>query len=342
MLNSFLKNNEVRIGEDFQSGQPNYYESLLASYRHYFDSFQTRKTTRHFHLEFENNSRKGLAFNYSDLYNTKFCISAIHNFFELLIRGLISGCISEKELKNMNFVQKQGELNKQIYLGEIEESYKFLTTRSIRKNLLVLNDLRNDFIHDATLSINLHGLDYLMARVVTPIVLEVIQTDMKLGVIKFFPIYFSTHYQINILEKISELQFEVEDFESKDNSGELAYELIKLGHLKEMGRACINNTLRLRGDRSVSWYENRYDNPHLRNEKFAALERDNADFYSLHHCPCCGVKSQVVYRKSIKDIFDTGKDFVSWSICYTCFFSLNDDNGDPYYSGLIPGPIFPW
>ena len=140
---------------------------------------------------------------------------------------------------------------------------------------------------------------------------------------------------------MSDLRFEIEDFESQEKSGDLTYELIKLGHLKEMGRACINNTLRLVGNRSVSWFESRYDNPHLRNEEFALLEQDNADFYSLHHCPCCGVKSLVVYKKDIDDYFDIGKNFVSWCLCYTCSFSLNDDNEDPYYTGLIPGPIFP-
>ncbi len=54
---------------------------------------------------------------------------------------------------------------------------------------------------------------------------------------------------------------------------------------------------------------------------------------------CFGVKSLVVYRKSISPILVNEK-FISWFKCYNCDYSLKNNIKDPYFFNFSKSQIF--
>ncbi|MFT6502589.1 MAG: hypothetical protein ACJASQ_002716 [Crocinitomicaceae bacterium] len=339
-LRNFLLNHEVRMGEDFQRSHPVYYDALDSALLHYFSTFRTRKTTAHLSLDIENNSREALAFNYTDVFNTRDCINSCHNFFELLIKSLLLNVRTANEARRLNFAGKLNCLSENIE-NEIIKDYTFLIDDPFLVVLNELNRLRNDMTHDVSKSINIHGLDFLMSQRLIPIILKVIKADITLGTIPKYPINLVTHSGINILEFISSIDYGIEEYSKPKSSGHLFMQLGALAHIKEIGRVCIQNTLKVTDDHSYSWYDNDYEKPHLRDQAFVELERKNKCFHSIHKCYCCGVKSLVVYKKVFNDFFTEKDTFVSWANCYSCNYNIKNNLGDPCIFGLIPFELFP-
>lgn len=335
-----ISRNEVLINRDYNSSHPIYYEALYASLQHYFSTFQTHKETAHFSLEIENNSRESLAFNYSDTFNTKHCISSCHNFFELLMKTILSNIEPDLNVRGLNFHQKIKQIKSHVNKNALAQ-YAFLVSDKNNDTLLQLNKLRNDMIHDVSKSINLHALDYIMSQELIPLIFEVIKTDINTGIIPSFPSNFTSHSGINIIEAICKINYNAAEYENNSSSNDLLHNLLHLAHLKEIGRACFYNHLKIYNGKSGSRFENLYENPHVRNESFALLENKNKYFYSHVVCYCCGVNSLITYKKDYKDIF-TGKDnFVCWTNCYTCNYNIKDNLADPFYFGLTKKHLFP-
>ena len=368
-LREFFKNNEVKIGEgkDFTTVPPVYYSSLNDAFHKYFLTFRDKKDTFHFILDIQNWTPQSIAFNFTGANdNIVFSILGFHRFIELLIKDILrrinpflavkflekeedlfqylDNQISADEIKTIEYNEsfkrfkhafKHYEKTSDIYIQYLQD-YEFLLNPRTVDTLNFLTEWRNRIMHNGMTLPNLFAFEYLVSQRLIPLIGEVIKAEKKyLG--HYLPHFFTTATGIKIIEEILAVKFEFLDFEDKHKSRSLAISLLKLGHLKELGRAAFNHDIVIR--KRFSFYEPYYENPIGRIERFAETERQNIDFYNLKDCLCCGVKSLVVYRKPIDNPWTEDK-FISWFKCYNCDYSLKNNVGDPCFFNLSDTPIF--
>jgi hypothetical protein len=368
-LKEFFKNNDVRIGEgkDFTTTPPIYYSSLNDAFRNYFLTFRDKKDTFHFVLDIKTWSRQSLAFNYSGANdNIVFSILGFHRFIELLLKDILrrinpylavkflekeeelfqylDNKISADEIKTIEFSEtlkrfkqafKHYDKTSEVYIQHLQ-SYEFLLNLRNIETLNRLSEWRNRIMHNGMTLPNLFAFEYLVSQRLIPLIDVIIKAEKKY-LNKYLPHFFTTLTGINVIDEILSVKFEFSDFEDASKSKSLAISLLKLGHLKEIGRAAFNHDIVIRNN--ISFYEPYYENPIGRVERFAEAEKLHKDFYNLRECICCGVKSLVVYRKSI-DIHWTEDNFISWFKCYNCDYSLKNNVGDPNFFNLSERPIF--
>lgn len=368
-LREFFKNNDVRIGEgkDFITTPPVYYSSLNDAFYNYFLTFRDKKDTFHFILNIQTWERKSLAFNFTGANdNIVFSILGFHRFIELLLKDILrrinpylavkflekedelfqflDNKITADEIKTIEYSEtvkrfkqafKHYDKTTNIYIEHLQD-YEFLLTQRNLETLNILAEWRNRIMHNGTTLPNLFAFEYLVSQRLIPLIDETIKAEKKY-LKNYLPHFFETVTGIKIIDEILAVKFEFTDFEDKNKSRNLAISLLKLGHLKEFGRAAFNSDIVIR--KNISFYEPYYDNPIGRVERFAETERHHKEFYDLRDCLCCGVKSLVVYRKSI-DIPWTEDKFISWFKCYNCDYSLKNNVGDPNFFNLSDKPIF--
>jgi len=368
-LRDFFKNNDVRIGEgkDFTTTPPVYYSSLNDAFNNYFLTFRDKKDTFHFVLDIQSWTRQSIAFNFTGANdNIVFSIFGFHRFFELLLKEILRRINPYLAVK---FLEKEEEifqfLNNQISADKIKtieygttikrfkqafkhyaktsetyiqylQAYEFLTKPKSIETLNMLAEWRNRIMHNGTTLPNLFAFEYLVSQRLIPLIDQIIKSEKKY-LKNYLPHFFMTATGIKIIDEILAVNFEFTDFADKSKSRYLAISLLKLGHLKELGRATYNLDVSIK--RKTSFYEPFYENPIERIERFAETEKQHKEFYDLRECICCGVKSLVVYRKSIDIVWSEDK-FISWFRCYNCDYSLKNNVGDPNFFGLSEKPIF--
>ncbi|EZH74600.1 hypothetical protein ATO12_12600 [Aquimarina atlantica] len=337
-LKEFYKDNEARIEEDFSRNPPIYYDSLSTALYHYFKTFKEKKDTYHLSLDFENNTRKSLSFHHSDVENATGCLNAFGRYFELFFKKMLQDCFPDRIFLFVKPKDAYKMFRKEIRRNASLGKYKFLLDDKICKDIQILIDWRNNLAHYGIIYPNNHALDFIVSQQVLPIVQQIYATD-KISLNGFEPHYFKTKSGISIIKRISEIEFNFNDFNRKKKHDGLIWKLALLCHLKEMGRACHENCTQI--EQNLSWYEPYYDDPVGRNERIAEGEKKRDDFYSIRKCPCCGVKSLVVYRKEIKNVFNFDITFISWFKCYTCTYEVKNNMGDPFDFGLFKSPVFP-
>jgi len=366
-VREFFKNNDVRIGEgkDFTVIPPVYYSSLNEAFHNYFLTFRDMKDVFHFILDIQTWTRESLAFNFSgENSNIVFSILGFHRFIELLLKDILRRInpylavkFLEKEEELFQFLDKQisadeiktieyGDTFKrfkqafkhynkssEIYIQYLKD-YEFLLNQRNIETLNLLGEWRNRIMHNGTTLPNLFAFEYLVSQRLIPLIDAIIKAEKKY-LKNYLPHYFSTATGIRVIDEILAIKFEFVDFGDKAKSRNLAISLLKLGHLKEIGRAAFNVLIR----NNISVYESYYENPVGRVERFAEAERQHNDFFNLRNCLCCGVKSLVVYRKPI-NIPWTEDKFISWFKCYCCDYTLKNNVGDPNFFNLSDKPIF--
>ncbi|MBU3660697.1 MAG: hypothetical protein FGM14_12535 [Flavobacteriales bacterium] len=88
-LEKFIRENEVKIGEDFQLTTPNYYASLGEGFYHYFSTFKDKKNVYHFIVDKED-FNKSHGFEIAGMYdNIVLSILSFHRFLELYIKDVL-------------------------------------------------------------------------------------------------------------------------------------------------------------------------------------------------------------------------------------------------------------
>lgn len=368
-LREFFKNNDVRIGEgkDFTTIPPLYYSSLNDAFRNYFLTFRDKRESYHFILNIRDWKRESLASNFAGASdNIVFSILGFHRFIELLLKNILrqinpylavkflekeevvfpflDNKIAADDIKTIEYSEtverfkqafKYYDKTSDIYIKHLQD-YEFLLTQKNIETLKVLTDWRNRIMHNGTTLPNLFAFEYLVSQGLIPLIDEIIKAEKKY-LNNYLPHFFKTATGINIIDEFLAVEFKYSDFKDKSKSKKLAISLIKLGHLKEIGRAAFNNDISIR--KNISFYEQYYENPIGRVERFAESERLHKEFYDLRECLCCGVKSLVVYRKPI-DIPYEESNFISWFKCYNCDYSLRNNVGDPHFFNLSDKPIF--
>jgi hypothetical protein len=367
-LKEFFKNNDVRIGKDFDVNPPVYYSSLNDAYYNYFLTFKDKMKTFHFVLDIQSWNRESIAFNFTGANpHIVFAILGFHRFFELFVKDVLRRInpyfavkFLEKEKELFQFFEKQieadeiktieyGETIKRfklafeyynkssdIYLKYLKD-YEFLNTKECLYSLELLADWRNRIMHNGTTLPNLFAFEYLVSQRLTPIIIQIIKAEKKhLG--DYIPHYFETPTGIKIIEEISKVHFDYSDFSNKNKSAHLAFSLLKIGHYKEMGRVVYNFPPTL--ERNYTWGEDDYDNSVGRAERFAETERKHKYFFSLNQCICCGAKSLVVYKRHLEPFWSDDSTFISWFKCFNCDYSLKNNVGDPHFFDIAKEPLF--
>jgi hypothetical protein len=135
------------------------------------------------------------------------------------------------------------------------------------------------------------------------------------------------------------LDFDLVKLETFPLHEDTSYELVRLGHLKELGRANMKMNLFVRMNHAS--FEYNYRDPLGRGLRFAEAEKAHEHFISISKCPCCGKNSLVLYEETIDDIFNQGKKLhIQWVTCYTCTYHISTNAGDPVIFGLSEKEIF--
>lgn len=363
-LRDFFKDNEYRIDEDGAVlTPPIYYQSLHEAFNNYFKTVKNNKNSYHFLLDFSD--RKKNSFDFHNLDSAVFTILGFHRFFELLLKDILRRIdpffavkFPEKEKDTIDFYNDRLDADKMetvefkkaferfkeaITYGtnnpdkpeyDIAKQFSFLKADD---TLEILARWRNRIMHNGQTLPNIYLLDYLISQRIIPMIADVIRTEKKI-LKEYLPHYFQTLTGINIIDEISKIKIDYKDFSDKRKAQELAIKILRLAHLKELGRASYTLDIVIKNNRSYD--APYYNDPIGRNMKFAATEKNNESFYAIKKCPCCGFETLVVYRQEYYDIFKDSKAFISWFNCFTCSYSLKNNIGDPEYFGYSKEKLF--
>ena len=369
-LRKFFEENNARIGEgrDYETNPPIYYSSLSLAFYNYFLTFKDKKDIYHSVFNISDWRRESIAFSFSGANsNIMFSILNFHRFIELFLKDVLrridpflvvkfhekevelfkflKGKISADEIKTIEFSEtlKRFKYAFEFYdkksdtYRDFLQKYEFLIESNSIETFNYLTEWRNRIMHNGTTLPNLFAFEYLISQRLIPLINKIIFADKdKLN--GYIPYFFETKTGIKVVDEILKVKFEYLDFSKKSKSKQLGLVLLKLGHLKEIGRASYNQNVYDRQNKSFS--EMYYENPTGRMERFAKTEEVNENFYGINNCICCGARALVVYRKSLEIFFDGDRGFMSWFKCYNCDYSLKDNVGDPSLFGLSSKQLF--
>ena len=127
-LDEFFLDNDVRVGKDFQTTPPIYYQSLTEGMHGYFNTILNLKFKYNMLLHPQIQSRQSMAFNFNDSDSTVSCLLNLHRFFELLLKDLLARVNPFLAVK---FLENE---NQQIaYLNQTPVSYTHLTLPTNRE-----------------------------------------------------------------------------------------------------------------------------------------------------------------------------------------------------------------
>ncbi|PKP17869.1 MAG: hypothetical protein CVU05_14725, partial [Bacteroidetes bacterium HGW-Bacteroidetes-21] len=369
-LDIFFVKNEIKVGQEkhVQVKIPIYYSSLDEAFFHYFLTFHDKNSSYHFLLNPSTWTPESLSFNFFAGYeNVVFSILSFHRFIELFIKDILKRINPFLAVK---FIEKEEELFKfldnnispdEVKTVEYSEAYKrfkqayrhydrssdvyntilkdfeFLIERENSESLRYLTDWRNRIMHNGQNMPNVFAYDYLISQRIIPIVFQIIEADSK-KLEGYKPYYFKTKTGINIIEEINNLKIDYKDFSSNDPQKNFFNNYLKLGHLKELGRASMKNNYWDR--KNLSYFESNYKNPIGRYERFAQAEKVSNYYYNLKNCPCCGEKTLLVYKEAFFNIIENKDDNIKWVKCYCCDYFIKDNVDDPLELRLSEYPLF--
>jgi hypothetical protein len=363
-IDEFFKENEYKIDEGGRVlTPPIYYQSLNDAFNNYFNTVKNNKDTYHFLLDFKDKATN--SFEFHNLDSAVFTILGFHRFFELLLKDILRRInpflavkFPEKEKETLNYFNNNLDPEKMetVEFRKAFERFKeainyhnqnpHKSEYSIVQEFLFLNSgdtlnrlakWRNRIMHNGNTIPNVYLLDYLVSQKIIPIIDAVVKADK--GILKnYLPHYFETLTGIKIIDEIIKIKIDFKDFRNESKANELALKILRLAHLKELGRASY--TLEYTIKSNISYYAPYYKDPIGRNIRFAEQEKVHESFYANKKCPCCGFETLVVYRKEYDDIFTKKKNFISWFNCFTCTYSLKNNIGDPEYFGYSKEKLF--
>ncbi|HOY30270.1 MAG TPA: hypothetical protein PKW80_00175 [Bacteroidales bacterium] len=360
----FFKKNECQLSKDAEHTPPLYYQSLDDAFINYFQTVKNIKNSYHLLLDFKMWKHDTLSF---DFYNSDCIVQTIlsfHRFFELLLKDILNRinpflavkfprkekdaikyCNNEAEAERMESVEFNSayerfkeavryydkNLHKTQYA--VANQFRFL----IDDSLDYLARWRNRIMHNGKTIPNILLFDYLVSQKLIPLVVKVFEND-KTILNGFKPHYFETFTGIKIIDGINTIKFDTDDFYDDAKIDELRVKLLKLAHLKELGRAAYGLDLTLKNN--ILYHEPYYENPIGRFIRYAECETKYKYYHAIKKCPCCGHETLVIYKKEYDDIIFKKKESFSWFRCTTCSYSLKDNLGDPALFGFCKERLF--
>ncbi|HXP50897.1 MAG TPA: hypothetical protein VN922_13130 [Bacteroidia bacterium] len=369
----FFKQNETRIGvgKHFEAIPPLYYHSLEMAFANYFLTFSNNQKNydQDFFdfIKWTNVKNIGsFSFNYNG--NSKyivFTILSLHRFFELLLKDILRDTdpfLAVKFFENSKQLIEylNSDLNAEdVKTIEYDETFKrftsiieyckdnpnlnqkyahilrfsFFAECDTIDTLRKLHVWRNRIMHNGNTLPNIYLMDYIMSQKIVPLILRIV--NIHQGILKDFkkPFYFETNTGINILEQIDLIKYNYLDFYDKTKQADLAIKYCTLLHLKELGSAGFSLLPFARKNQS---FDHPYDEETIKRfERFAEVEERHEAFSHIKRCPCCGLKTLVVYKKTKNVVVD-----ISWVICTACGYSLGTNIGDPFDFKVVAERVF--
>ena len=209
---------------------------------------------------------------------------------------------------------------------------------SHESSLRLLSWYRDRILHNGNKLPSLWLLDYLVTQRFIPIINDIVIVEKeKLGQALF---YLKTVTEKNIIDESMNIKFEFKDIKSGEKVNETYINLLKIGQIKELGRANLNMNLFVRNNRAA--YEYNYHDPKGRGKRFAIAEKnEHPKAKEIKKCPCCGEESLVMYETQLENYM--GKEetlIIQWVKCYTCDYHLRYNVGDPHLFNLSSEKIF--
>jgi hypothetical protein len=366
-MDNFLIKFEVTVGsgKDLEMSPPHYYSSFYEAMEHYFLTFRDVKDVLYIHLQsgsFTKNELSSQATSYNE--NVIFCILGFHRFFELAIKDILRQInpffavklptkekdffaymddkISPEEIPTIEFQETIKRFKEafnyyrgtEIYATFLSKYEEVITEKNLEA-LKTLANWRNRIMHNGSTLPNIFGLDYFVSQQIFPLFAVFVNTLSEQEKKIIYSI-FTTQSGISVIDEILNVKLDTRDFESPN--GEFATKILRLGHLKEIGRVSKVNNWSMRNNHS--YYEGRYENPIGRNERFAASESVAVHYHSIGNCLCCGTKALVVYKQVFYDIFIKGNRTFWWLKCYNCDYTIGDEVADPFLFGFSKERLF--
>lgn len=370
VIKEFFRNNDAVVGEgkDYQVNPPLYHSSLHLGFYHYFKTFQNRKELLATVIDNKNWTRDNIAFNFADhTYDIIHSILSFHRFIELYLKDVLRRIdpllavrfpdnaketvmyldknLDAEELRTVEYAETYKRVLEAFnyYRGrpEIYDKYIqpliFLTSQDTKDAFEVLTSWRNRIMHNGTSYPNIFSFDYLISKMLLPVLDKIIKMEKSINPQLLIPFYFQTKSGINVIDEILSADLSIEKM--KSHPKEYALQILKLGHLKELGRCSFNHVPKLR--RNIAVNESYYENPVGRAKRFAEAEIKSGYFHSIHNCLCCGEKTLIVYKRINKKLYDSEPNFFCWLRCFLCDYNLSDTVGDPSRFGITKKRYFP-
>lgn len=363
-LQQYFRENEIRIGEDFTLNTPAYYISLYEAFHHYFLTTRDVKDTLYFKLTSDEWKRETFTFQFTgNNENIVFSILHFHRFIEMFLKDILGQVnpflkvkfpnkpediiafhAGKMDVKQLNSIEcnEAYERLKAIYNGEVNgykqiSDFSFIIENEYYETIKILTEWRNRLMHNGEKIINGLAFDYLVSQRLIPLIVRIVSNQTKL--VDFKPHFYETHSGIKIIDEICKVNFHFNDFKATSKRKELIYKILKLAHLKELGRAAYNHDFMKRSN--FDYYQFRYNNPTLRSERCARSESEAEYFYKLSKCTCCDANSMVIYKHEFDDQVVFKKVITSyWGKCFNCDYMIWHELGDPHIFNLSNEPFF--
>ncbi len=355
-LRDFFDNQEVRLGDDFQTHPPAYYWSLNEAFLHYFETFRFNRMMYHFLMHFPQADRKDKAWHSNGYEHSIFTLLSFHRFFELLIKDLLhqlhpnlirpgddeqifasveEGSVNLND-RTVGFWDGRRRLSKAFDRFSGAENYQrvlkdfeFMREKETEEALDTINMWRNKIVHEGKILPNYFALDFIVSQQLVPLVAKVINAHSSVLKVSSLP-FLLTNSKVEVFDEISKIKYSHTEFENPTEA--LLIRLLKLGHLKEMGRT----TFVLPVGPFVEG-----DHPAIveRAKRMAAHEIEGPFPAKVVTCPCCAEATAVIYEKTYPGW--TGSEHMrSWVKCFNCDYLISDLLGDPFSFGLSREPLF--
>lgn len=367
-LQALSKQNEVRIGNfENETRAPDYcFDSLRQAFSFYFQTFITNNSGYHLYAQgpigFEGNFIRRQFLNEE---TTIQGLISFHRFFELYLKNIVMKIdarlvlhakdrnitsILEKldnispDSKTINFsetierfygllnlVRNKSEIPKQIEQEKVQ-SYSFLASTDTEASLKLLSWWRNRILHNGDSLPTTWFYDYLVSQRLLPIINQIIEFEGE--ELKGSLFYLKTITGTNVLDEMLKLKFEFSDLTP---SRKTVYKLLKLGHLKEMGRAALTMNFFMRGD--IDTFEYHYVGIKDRAKRRALCEQEHPNFEETKTCICCNEETAVLYSANV--VNPQGRKLnIPWIKCYLCEYYMHFHMHDPHEFNLSTTRIF--
>ena len=368
-VNNFYSENEVKIGSDYQISLPHYYDSFNNAFYHYFETYRDLKYSYLFLSEISYWNKRGKAFESAPAYtNIVFTILGFHRFFELFFKDFLSRLnenyavkfpVKTKDIFKYHNSEMDTECLKTIEFGEAFKriqgvfkyyksnskeyketlsGYEFIVEKSSLETLKRLAEWRNRIMHNGSSYPNIFSFDFMISQELFPILDRLMSIEVEKEYIKK-PIYLVTKSGINVFNELLVTKFNHSDFNNTSKATKINEVYMKLGHLKEIGRASINHKIMMRNS-NIDYNELQCIGTTPRSQRIAESEVNAQPKKSrLFNCICCEAKSMVIYQNEYFDLDGISKN-KKWAKCYNCDYSIDESIGEPSKYNLSKYKIF--
>lgn len=238
---------------------------------------------------------------------------------------------------------------------KLHPKYNFVATDENLSTIKKLYSYRNSTLHKADIILPAIPYDYFITQHVLPIINQFIQIepDFILDEINK-PI----HCGVNVFNEILKIKINIDDLKKDDHNKELDHNLSYLAHLKELGRASYNrpidNTLKelkqlekenSKDDQDIFSY-----NYSKEIKKIIVAEnyvkdlslKENEKIWAIHNCPCCGVKTFLVFWRVVQPIEGMPRAYrvTEEAKCQFCDYEIDRAMGEPKRFKILKKDIF--